>query len=260
MNETAIAWTDLTWNPASGCAKISLGCKHCYAESLAEQKRGTRAFPNGFDLTVRRHKLDEVRRVKRPSLIFVNSMSDLFWDRFPADLRDEAFDVMEAHPQHVFQLLTKRPAAMAAYSQTRPFARHIWAGATVEHGDTMGRLAQLRSVRAETRFISAEPMLGPLPGLDLAGISWVIVGGESGSHLSDPAIMSARGMVERVNGRWAPRPDRAQWVRDVRDACYEHGSAFFFKQWGGPTPKSGGDLLDGDRYNEFPWLPEGRIQ
>lgn len=255
MNVTAIEWTDVTWNPASGCQKVSAGCKYCYAETLSEQKRGTRAFPNGFGLTIRPHKLDEPRRLRRPSMVFVNSMSDLFWEAIPADYRDRVVDVIEATPQHQYQVLTKRPHLMRDYSRRRRLPANLWAGTTVESQAVAGRADVLREVDASTRFLSIEPMLTRFddPAALVWGIDWVIVGGESGLHLRDPQIRAARSLVERdERGRWVPRPERLDWVRDIRDACAASGAAFFLKQWGGPTPKSGGSDLDGRQWKEFP--------
>ncbi len=258
MNNTAIIWTEATWNPMSGCTEVSEGCKYCYAKTLAEQKRGTSAFPNGFDLTIRPHKLNEPRKLKTPSLIFVNSMSDLFWERIPASYRDEIVDVMEDTPQHQYQVLTKRPDLMRDYSKRRPLPANVWAGTTIESDRLAWRADLLREVRADLRFVSAEPLLSGLPSLDLSGIDWLISGGESGSHLSDPVTRARRGIVERnTAGRWAPTERGLQWVRDLRDRCVLTGTAFLHKQWGGPKSHSGGRILDGRTWDEFPRYPEG---
>jgi protein gp37 len=254
MNDTEIAWTDFTWNPMSGCAKVSEGCKFCYAGVIAEPKRGTRAFPNGFDLTLRPHKLQEPCRLKTPSLIFVNSMSDLFWEQVPESYRDQVLDVIEATPRHQFQVLTKRPAEMLRYSLRRPLPPNFWAGVTVENQRVADRIDILRAVKVEIRFVSAEPLLGPLD-LDLSNIHWIITGGESGSQINRSEIGRARALVERVDGRWVPKPAAVAWVRALRDACLGPGPAFFHKQWGGPRPKSAGRLLDGRTWDEFPRLP-----
>lgn len=255
MNDTAINWTNYTWNPASGCTQVSEGCKYCYALTLAENKRGTRAFPNGFDLTIRPHKLDEPFKLKTPSLIFVNSMSDLFWDAIPDSYRHQIVDVIEATPQHEYQVLTKRPEAMLEFSQRRRLPGNFWAGTTIEGERTAFRLDILKQVQAEIRFLSIEPMLHDWPAPDFSGIQWVITGGESGSHLSDPRIAERRALVEKVNGKWQPRADRVDWVRHIRDACQISKTAFWHKQWGGPTPKSGGRELDGRTWDEFPRVP-----
>ncbi len=258
MNETAIAWTNLTWNGFSGCEKVSEECKYCYAEQLSEQKRGTKAFPNGFELTIRPHKFSEPLKVKTPSLVFVNSMSDFFWSKVSDEIRDAMVDVMEACPQHEFQVLTKRPDEMLRYSRRRKLPPNFWAGVSVGNRRNWGRLDILRQVEAEIRFISAEPLIGDLDGIDLGGIHWLITGGESGLHLRDPHVLETRGLVERgQDGRWRPREARVPWVRSIRDACQKSGTAFFHKQWGGPRPESGGRELDGRTWDQFPRMPKG---
>ena len=259
MNNTEINWSELTWNPASGCEKVSAGCKYCYAEGLAENKRGTRAFPNGFELTLRPHKLEEPRKIKRPSLIFTNSMSDMFLESISDDYRDRVFDAIRAAPHHRYQMLTKRPEVAARYFSTRSVPDSVWLGVTVEHQLTADRIDILRRIDARVRFLSVEPMVGHV---DLAGrldgIHWVIGGGESGSHLSDPAIRLQRAMVEPNGDRgaypypWKPRADRYHWATDLRDACLKQGSAFWWKQWGGPTPKGGGRKVDGIEHDGMP--------
>ena len=185
MNKTSILWTEATWNPMSGCEEVSEGCKYCYARRLAEDKRGTRAFPDGFDLTFRPHKLAEPRALKSPALIFVNSMSDLFYEKIPDSYRDKIIDVMEQTPQHEYQVLTKRPELMLHYSRRRKLPRNFWAGVTVEHERMIERIDILRQVDVEIRLISAEPLLSALPDLNLDGIHWIISAGESGRHLWD---------------------------------------------------------------------------
>jgi len=257
MNETAIAWTDYTWNPASGCEKVSPGCKFCYAETIAEKFRG-KAFPNGFELTLRPHKLGEPLKYKEPSRIFVNSMSDLFWEPIGDDYRDRVLEVIEATPQHQYQVLTKRPEELLRYSLRRELPPNFWAGVTVESTHTMSRTDLLRAVKAEIRFLSIEPQLDDLgPSLDLSRIHWVIAGGESGLHLRDAALRSRRGMAEPGTGAddgrgWRPIEERIDWARHIRDKCIEGEVAFFFKQWGGLNPKSGGRILDGRTWDEFP--------
>ena len=252
MNETAIAWTDLTWNPASGCERITEGCKHCYAFTFAERKRGTAAFPNGFDLTIRPHKLTEPLKLKTPSRIFVNSMSDLFWEAIPDSYRDQVLDVIEQTPQHTYQVLTKRPEQMVAYAQRRRLPPNVWLGVTIEANRHVGRADLLRQVEVPIRFVSAEPLLDGLPDLDLTGIAWLITGGESGTHLHDHATRARRALVKRCGTRWQPRADRVAWVASLRDRCQAGGVAFFHKQWGGLTPKSTGCLLEGREWKEFP--------
>jgi protein gp37 len=256
LNNTAISWTDVTWNPASGCQKVSEGCRYCYAWQLAEKKRGTSAFPHGFDLTIRPHKLREPFALKKPSLIFVNSMSDLFWERIPIEYIDKVVDVIEQTPHHQYQVLTKRPERMLSYSKRRNLPRNFWAGVTVEDAAHLDRMDLLREVDASLRFVSAEPLLSALiPGLNLSGINWVIVGGESGIHLNNEDIALKHALVTRIDGKWIPREDRLQWSRDIRDACGRANVPFFFKQHGGTRPTSAGNLLDGVEHHNFPAHP-----
>jgi protein gp37 len=253
MNETKIEWTDVTWNPASGCAVVSEGCKYCYAKTLADNKRGTAAFPNGFDLTLRPHKLAEPKKLKEPARIFVNSMSDLFWEAIPDDYRDKVLDVMEATPWHQYQVLTKRPENMLRYSLRRPLPANMWAGTTIESNRFCSRADILRQVKAEIRFISAEPLLGLLSDLSLTGIHWLISGGESGTHLSHEETNERRGLAKKDHrGEWQPRKDRIPWVRHLRDICAKEGTSFLHKQWGGLRPKSAGRLLDGETWDQYP--------
>jgi protein gp37 len=225
---TAIEWTDKTWNPTTGCNKVSLGCKHCYAETVT--KRFTQHFPNGFEFTLRPERLEEPRRWRKPSRVFVNSMSDLFHERMPDRFLEEVFQVMAECPRHVFQVLTKRHERLLELAPELDWPRNVWMGVSVENQDYAHRADYLRRVPAAVRFLSCEPLLGPLR-LDLEGIHWVIVGGESG-----------RGH----------RPIEAGWVRAVRSQCREAGAAFFFKQWGGLRPKAGGRELDGRVHDEMP--------
>ena len=199
MNSTKIEWANNTWNVFSGCTKISPGCQNCYASQLAERLRGTRAFPNGFDLTVRPHKLIEPYKLKQPSLVFVNSMSDLFWDAVPNELRDQIVDVMESTPQHEYMVLTKRAEAMLAYSRRRRLPPNFWAGVSIENERYAHRADLLRQVDAEVRFISAEPLLGPLD-LDLTGIHWVIVVvSPGGTCTTRPSVEGGRSYARRVS-------------------------------------------------------------
>lgn len=262
MNQTGIIWTEKTWNPMSGCQKISQGCKYCYALTLAEQKRGTAAFPNGFDLTIRPHKLNEPFKLKEPTLIFANSMSDLFWDKVPNDYRHKIVDVIEQTPQHEYQVLTKRPDIMLAFSKERKLPPNFWAGTTIEDNKVKDRLYYLQQIDAEIKFISAEPLIGPLdfdPD-DLDGISWVITGGESGSHLWNGEVCEKRGLVRynRTLKKWEAREDRADWIRSIRDFCIDRNVKFFHKQWGGSYPEAAGRELDGRFWTEIPRLPGQR--
>jgi protein gp37 len=254
MNETAINWTKHTWNPVSGCTPVSEGCKYCYARTLAERMRGTPAFPNGFDLTVRPHKLNEPAQLKQPSMIFVNSMSDLFWEQVPDTYRHQVVNVIEGNPQHTFQVLTKRPELMLEFSRQRKLPPNFWAGVTVESARTLPRLDVLRRVKADVRFVSIEPLLTRLPRkqLNLSGIQWVIVGGESGTHLRDPEICEKRGLAMNVFGKWVPRPSRKVWVREIQEACIRYKALFWLKQWGGKKPHSAGCELDGQIWQEKP--------
>jgi protein gp37 len=264
MNDTAIRWTEHTWNPVSGCTPISPGCKFCYARTLAENKRGTPAFPNGFDITFRPHKLREPLKLKAPSLIFVNSTSDLFHVDISDAYRDQVVDVIEKTPQHQYQVLTKRADNLLRYSRRRPLPRNFWAGVTAEDQTRAdARLADLILVEVPIRFVSIEPALGPVdlrPWVEQQdnapggpGLQWIIWGGESGSHLMDPAVRAARGCAVRDElGRWSPNPVAAAWADEVRTVCDANDVPFFFKQWGGARPGSAGHELDGRRYEEFP--------
>jgi protein gp37 len=234
---SAIEWTDATWNPVTGCTKITRGCDNCYAARFAERFRGVPGHPfeNGFDLTLRPAKLDQPLRWRRSRTIFVNSMSDLFHKGVPRSFVDQVFDTMEAADWHVFQLLTKRSSRMrdylkARYADSAP-PEHIWLGVSVEEAQARGRIDHLRAAPAGVRFLSIEPLIGPVGEIDLTGIHWVIVGGESGP---------------------GARPMQIDWVREIREQCKAQGVAFFFKQWGGIRPKSGGRELDGQEWNEMP--------
>ena len=236
-DKSAIEWTDATWNPVTGCTKVTRGCDNCYAERLAERFRGTPGHPfeRGFDLTLRPERLSQPLSWKRPRKIFVNSMSDLFHKEIPAEFVDRVFDVMEEADRHVFQILTKRSSLMESYLKRRyewsNAPRHIWCGVSVEDHMATARIRHLRRAPVAVRFLSIEPLLGPVGDIDLEGISWVIVGGESGPR--------ARPMQER-------------WALDIRDLCERAGVDFFFKQWGGPTPKSRGRRLKGAEHNAIP--------
>ena len=239
--KTAIEWTEATWNPVTGCTKVTRGCDNCYAERLAERFRGTPGHPfeRGFDLTLRPERLSQPLKWKRPRMIFVNSMSDLFHKDIPKEFIDNVFEVMETADRHFFQVLTKRSSLMRDYLRRRygsNFApRHIWCGVSVEDSNASARIRHLKDAPVSTRFLSIEPLLGPIGDIDIEGISWVIVGGESGPNA---------------------RPMKAEWAREVRNLCEWKGIPFFFKQWGGRRPKSGGRLLDGVLHNALPaYLP-----
>jgi len=264
MNKTEINWTDLTWNPASGCTKISAECKYCYAETLAENKRGTAAFPFGFSMTLRPHKLAEPARVKTPSLVFTNSMSDLFHDEIPDSYRERCFAAMEDAPHHRYQVLTKRPEKAAEWFSTRRVPDCVWLGVTIGVRDTAWRADVLRNIDAKVRFLSCEPLLERLDTLDVSGISWVIGGGESGVHASKADVLEKRFLVRRGNRKsgealWVPREDRIDYARHLRDKVKDAGAAFWWKQWGGPRPHSGGRILDGVEWNEMPCHVSGAM-
>jgi protein gp37 len=245
-SESAIEWTDATWNPVSGCTKVSPGCKFCYAERLT-QRFGRGEFTN---VTLHPDRINLPLRWRVPRMIFVNSMSDLFHDRVPFDFIDQVFAAMSQACHHVFQVLTKRPDRMmewhSKHNAGQPVASHVWLGVSVESAAYAWRVDRLRQVDVPVRFVSAEPLLGPLASaLDLAGVSWVISGGESGG-------VASRALVEQTAAGWKPKAQAVQWVRDLRDVCGAAGVAFFHKQWGGPRPTSGGRLLDGREWSEYP--------
>lgn len=232
-----IEWTDATWNPVTGCTKITRGCDNCYAERFAERFRGIPGHPYepGFDLTLRPERLSQPLSWKRSRMIFVNSMSDLFHKDVPTEFIDKVFDTMEAAERHVFQVLTKRSPLMRDYLRRRYGSdlapQHIWCGVSVEDNKAAARIRHLQDAPLSTRFLSIEPLLGPVGDIDIEGISWVIVGGESGP---------------------GARPMKKEWAIEVRDLCERQGIPFFFKQWGGRTPKAGGRLLDEKEYNDVP--------
>lgn len=242
---SAIEWTDATWNPVTGCTKISPGCKHCYAERLTERF----SLQKFTDVTLHPDRLELPLRWHGRRLIFVNSMSDLFHEAVPGDFIDRVFGVMSQAQHHTFQVLTKRPDRLVSWYHDsggrRPIPANVWLGVSVESQRYTWRIDRLRQVDVRTRFISAEPLLGPLTQLDLRGIAWLITGGESGGP-------PARALVARIGGRWRARPDALRWVRELRDQCREARVAFFHKQWGGPTAKSGGRLLDGREWAQYP--------
>lgn len=236
-DRSAIEWTQATWNPVTGCDKVSPGCAHCYAEAFAERWRGVPGHPyeQGFDLRLWPSRLEQPLQWKRPRLIFVNSMSDLFHERVPDDFIREVFTVMGLASQHTFQILTKRHERLAEIAPHLPWHRNVWMGVSIENRRFVHRADYLREVHAAVRFVSAEPLLGALEGLRLEGIDWLIAGGESGAR---------------------HRRCDIDWVRDLRDRCDAEGVAFFFKQWGGRTSKAGGRVLDGRTHEDWPVAPE----
>jgi protein gp37 len=234
---TSIEWTDATWNPVTGCTKISAGCDHCYAERFSERFRGTAGHPfaNGFDLTLRPERLGQPFSWRSPRMIFVNSMSDLFHKEISNEFIARVFDTMEAAPWHTFQVLTKRSSLMRDFLRKRYGIRrgpqHMWFGVSVEDGTKTSRIRHLRDAPAGVRFLSIEPLIASVGQLDLTQIDWVIVGGESGP---------------------GARPMKEEWVIQIRNQCVKARVPFFFKQWGGRTPKTGGRLLEGEEWSQFP--------
>ena len=228
-----IEWTEITWNPVTGCTKISHGCKHCYAERMSKrlQAMGMEKYRRGFEVIVHESVLQEPLRWKKPSLVFVNSMSDLFHKTVPTEFVQSVFDVMNQAPQHTFQVLTKRPGRVSQLDARLDWTPNIWLGTSIESKRWLHRLDQLKATGARTKFLSLEPLLGPLPDLDLYGIGWVIVGGESGP---------------------GARPMNADWVREIRDSCVRSEVPFFFKQWGGVFKKRTGRVLDDRTWDEMP--------
>ena len=256
MAESAIEWTDRVWNPTTGCDRISPGCDNCYALTLAKRLKGMgqpkyqndgdrRTSGPGFALTVHPDTLGDPLRWRKPSKVFVNSMSDLFHEDVPVGFIQQVWDVMADTPRHTYQVLTKRPQRMAKLvgagadgqlwtTRGGVVLPNVWLGTSIESDRYAFRADHLRATPAAVRWLSLEPLLGPLPSLDLTGIDWVVVGGESG-------LVS--------------RPMDSAWVRDIRDHCVEAGVAFFFKQWGGRTPKANGRELDGRTWDQYPTSP-----
>jgi protein gp37 len=237
-----IEWTETTWNPTTGCDRISAGCDHCYALTLAKRLKamGSSKYQNdgdprtsgpGFGVTTHPAALAQPLRWRDPRVVFVNSMSDLFHARVPVAFIRQVFQVMAATPQHTYQVLTKRARRLARIAPSLDWPANVWMGVSVEDSQVLHRIHDLSTVPAAVRFLSCEPLIGPLEGLDLAGIGWVIAGGESGPNA---------------------RPVQHQWITDIRDACTEHQVPFFFKQWGGRTPKAGGRELEGRTWDEMP--------
>jgi protein gp37 len=242
---SAIEWTDATWNPVTGCTKVSPGCKFCYAERLTE-RFGRQRFA---DVILHPERLELPLRWRGSKRIFVNSMSDLFHNAVPATFIDQVFAVMARATDHTFQVLTKRADRLVHWHrggpQVRSIPENVWVGVSVESASYLWRVDRLRQVDAVVRFVSAEPLLGPLGGLDLAGIAWVITGGESGGP-------PERALVESTGRGLRPKVEALGWVREIRDLCQQAGVAFFHKQWGGPTPKAGARRLDGREWSEYP--------
>ena len=231
--KTKIEWTECTWNPVTGCSKISEGCRHCYAERLAVRLKamGQPNYVNGFDLTLHEHMLEAPLRWKRPQMVFVNSMSDLFHEQIPLEFIRKVFAVMRTARSHTFQVLTKRAERLNELSSYIDWPDNVWMGVTVEKASYVSRINFLRNTGARIKFLSLEPLLGPMPDLDLCNIDWVIVGGESGP---------------------GARPMGEEWVHDIKDQCEQSGIPFFFKQWGGVNKKKAGRMLDGRTWDSMP--------
>jgi protein gp37 len=230
---SGIEWTESTWNPVTGCNKISPGCKYCYAERMAErlQAMGQPNYKDGFKLTLQPKMLELPLQWKKPQTIFVNSMSDLFHEDVPVEYIQRVFDVMRRAHWHRFQVLTKRADRLAELSPEIDWTENVWMGVSVESLSYVDRIDDLRTTGAAVKFLSLEPLLGPLPKLKLKGITWVIVGGESGPRA---------------------RPMAPDWATDIRDQCAKAGVAFFFKQWGGKNKKQAGRVLEGRIYDAMP--------
>ncbi|MGI8669617.1 MAG: DUF5131 family protein [Aridibacter sp.] len=232
-NNSTIEWTESTWNPVTGCNKLSPGCKHCYAERLSKRLKamGQANYKNGFKLTLQHNMLERPLSWKKPQTIFVNSMSDLFHKEVPLDYIQQVFDVMKRAYWHRFQVLTKRADRLAELSRHLEWSPNVWMGVSVENQDYVHRIDELRETDAQIKFLSLEPLLGELKNLDLGGIDWVIVGGESGP---------------------GARPMKESWVKQIRDECEDAGVAFFFKQWGGVQKKKTGRTLEGRTWDAMP--------
>ncbi len=230
-----IEWTFTTWNPVTGCDKVSAGCQHCYAERMARrlQGMGVEKYRNGFNVTLHPGALEGPLRWKRPHLVFVNSMSDIFHPYVPFEFIERIFDVMNQASRHVFQVLTKRSRRLKRLQHKLNWSENVWMGVTVENRHYTCRIDDLRETNAKVKFLSLEPLLGPIPDLSLNMIDWVVVGGESGP---------------------GARPMKQEWVLDIQQQCRAQGSAFFFKQWGGVNKKKAGRLLRGRTWDEMPPL------
>ncbi len=235
MKRSRIEWTESTWNPITGCTKISAGCLNCYAERMAKRLKamGQNNYRNGFNVACHRDVLERPLGWKKPQMIFVNSMSDIFHSRVPDDFIFEIFDVMNRASQHQYQILTKRAERLSKLASSLPWAENIWMGVTVEAADYKERIDYLRYTPAHIKFLSLEPLLGDLGELNLSGIDWVIAGGESGP---------------------GARPIQIEWVRNIREQCILQNVPFFFKQWGGINKKKSGKMLDGRTWEQMPVL------
>lgn len=232
-DRSGIEWTESTWNPVTGCTKVSSGCRHCYAERMAKrlQAMGHPNYAHGFDVTLHEHMLDVPLKWTKPRMIFVNSMSDLFHEDVPTQFIQRIFSTMRQAPHHTFQVLTKRAVRLTELDNEISWPDNVWMGVTVEDQSCCFRIAHLRQSHARVKFLSLEPLLGPLPDLDLDGIDWVIVGGESGP---------------------GARPLALDWVTEIRDLCLDADVPFFFKQWGGVRKSEQGRVLQGRTWDQLP--------
>lgn len=235
MAQSTIEWTEQTWNPVTGCTKISPGCKHCYAERMAKRLKamGSENYSNGFKLTLHPHMLHRPLEIKKRSMIFVNSMSDLFHKSVPDEFIFQVFETMNKAHWHTFQVLTKRPERVAHLNEKLKWTPNIWMGTSIEHSKYFTRIDALRKTDAYVKFLSCEPLLGSLAYMNVDDISWVIVGGESGPK---------------------SRPMDAEWVHEIHELCTEASVPFFFKQWGGKNKKAAGRILKGQTWDEMPIL------
>lgn len=240
MKKTKIEWTEATWNPTTGCNKVSAGCKNCYAETMSFRLKamGTPGYDNGFEFSLMPERLAQPLNIKKPTRFFVNSMSDLFHEEMPYDYLDRVFDVIKKTPRHQYQILTKRENILADYFKNRQVPRNVWLGVTVENKKTKTRIDILRNIDAEIRFLSLEPLLDDLGELNLTDIHWAIVGGESGHKA---------------------RPMKPEWAINIKEQCLNQKVAFFFKQWGTwgadnvkRSKKANGRLLEGEEWNQYP--------
>jgi protein gp37 len=233
MSKSKIEWTEVTWNPTTGCNKVSAGCKNCYAEIFAQrlQAMGNKKYRNGFELTVHPDVLDEPKRWKNSKIVFVNSMSDIFHESIPLNFLKKVFKVMNDTPRHIYQVLTKRSERLEEIANKFEWTENIWMGVSVEDNKVIDRIANLKNTPAKIKFLSLEPLLSSIPNLNLKGIDWVIVGGESGTK---------------------SRPVQKEWIIDIKDQCEKANVEFFFKQWGGMNKKANGRELNGKTYNGMP--------
>lgn len=242
MAQSSIEWTEMTWNPTTGCDKISSGCKFCYAEIMSKRlmAMGVEKYANNFELAIHEDELNTPYTWKKPKIVFVNSMSDMFHKDVPIEFIRKVFAVMKDNPQHVFQVLTKRADVLSYYDSEGflDWSHNIWMGVSVENAKVMNRIELLRETSARVKFLSCEPLIGKLPNMNLQEIDWVIVGGESGR---------------------TPRPMREEWVTDIKNQCSQANVAFFFKQWGGTNKKKTGRILEGQTWDEMPEIIEDKL-